>query len=77
MIRKYDEDEIMILSGQFADHFQNEHRLTDEKRNLVADRVERIMAEYTGPNRVPLPGDLVDEMEREALAAIGTAPVAA
>lgn len=70
--QKYDEDEVMIFAGRFADQFtavffskmQAEH--ADEVRNSVANAAEDVMRSYPGDAAVPLPKDLLAGMKSVA-----------
>jgi hypothetical protein len=69
---QYDEDEILILGGKFADGFTKqffeELRIDHEGsiRDVVADTVETVMRDYQGDADVPLPKDLLSQMQKSA-----------
>lgn len=71
--RKYDEDEILIFSGKFADEFTRrffsavQNKVGEIVRNAVADNVESVMKNYKGDGLVPLPADLKADMHFSAL----------
>lgn len=71
--RKYSEDEVLIFGGQFADKFTDAY-FSELKyhglaivRNAVADRVEKVIANYSDHADVPLPTKLREEMFEAAL----------
>jgi hypothetical protein len=67
-IRKYDEDEVLIFSGKFADKFTErffealKDTYSETMRNTVADSVEKVMKGYDKYAEVPLPEDLQEAM---------------
>jgi predicted amino acid dehydrogenase len=68
-MRKYDEDEILIFAGKFADEFVWTlpiSQQSDALRNRIADRAEVVMKDWDGSPRVPLPEELLDRMRAVA-----------
>lgn len=67
-VNAYDSDEVLILSGKFADKFtvnffsQLRDQFEEQVRNAVADGVEEVMREWRGDADVPLPEALVERM---------------
>lgn len=73
LIRKYDDDEVLIFGGKFADEFTNRffsamrHKIGEAVRNAVADNVETVMRNHIGYAEVPLPAALREAMTIYAL----------